>query len=209
MATGRFDQGNMWFNQRDRNFPDRVVRAAVQVDRFYATTPEFRGLKPSRRNCLYPTELDLGPVFPMYSQANCFLRCAFLRAGDVCGCLPWYLLGYPMGQWAGGGRQLMCENLGMTCFQESVGGRWLALALNQTDPGCTGACLPDCEAVEYVPSWEGDTSDSHFYEDQCGRDPYEISQYRRLVCARRDLAREIESNFSRGQEDWQIHPSLE
>ncbi len=41
---------------------------SVRVARITRTTPEFAAMSPDKRGCYYPGEMDLQPMFPIYTQ---------------------------------------------------------------------------------------------------------------------------------------------
>ena len=97
---------------------------------------DFKGLSPLSRNCYFPDEMDLD-FFPIYSEPNCVLECAWKRAEKDCGCVPWILRGhFP--------KATVCEYFGNICFQEIVDNRYPDL-----EETCSGICLSDCEVIQY------------------------------------------------------------
>ncbi len=108
----------------------------VDLDYIAGTTEEFRALDPHKRNCLFADEVELR-MFPTYSEANCFLECAWEHAADICECAPWFLLDkFPA--------TAMCELYGNRCFRNIIDHRF------DGDIPCQYECLPDCEKVHYV-----------------------------------------------------------
>ena len=63
------------------------------------------------RKCCFPDEGKL-ELFDYYTEANCKLECSWKRAGEVCGCSPWYVP-------ATDGTQT-CFILGNICFDQTM-----------------------------------------------------------------------------------------
>jgi hypothetical protein len=70
----------------------------------------------SRRKCLREDEKTLR-FFPVYTEANCILECAWNVAGNNCGCVPWFLKRYYPGK-------PLCEITGNECFRGETFIRW-------------------------------------------------------------------------------------
>ncbi len=99
-------------------------------------TTEFKAMGPMKRNCLYPEEKEL-THFPIYSEPNCVLECAWNYAAKKCNCAPWFLYShFP--------EVNTCEAHGNLCFFDIVKTRY-----DLADDECMDGCLPDCETVEY------------------------------------------------------------
>ena len=98
------------------------------------TTEEYKAMSISKRGCLYPEEKDL-KWFPVYSEANCFLECAWKRARDTCDCVPWHIIDRFPGS-------PMCELFGNRCFSAILAERSQILRSECSD------CLPDCEITK-------------------------------------------------------------
>ena len=49
-----------------------------------------RSMDPKKRNCYFHDEKTL-EFFPMYTEPNCMLECAWRAAAGNCGCVPWFL----------------------------------------------------------------------------------------------------------------------
>lgn len=100
------------------------------------TTPEFRTLNPEKRECLFPDEKVL-MFFPEYSEPSCMLECAWNRARDKCGCVPWFLgEHYPDSP--------MCEVRGNACFKIIIDERY-----ENAPDGCDEVTCPaDCQHAE-------------------------------------------------------------
>lgn len=98
-------------------------------------TPEFRAMDVSKRKCLYPDEKELS-ISDHYSEANCYLECAWRRAIETCECVPWFMSDkYP--------ELDMCGQPGNSCFKKIVDTRY-----DDDDP-CASQCPSDCETLEF------------------------------------------------------------
>ncbi len=108
----------------------------VELDYITSTTDEFRALTPQKRDCLFGDELKLR-LFKSYSEANCFLECAWEHAEKLCHCVPWFLLDlFPHSD--------MCEVYGNKCFRTIVDQRYSG------NIPCQYQCLQDCDKVRYI-----------------------------------------------------------
>jgi hypothetical protein len=72
-------------------------------------TPDIRDMSVTSRQCLFPDERTL-KFFPVYSEPNCAVECAWERAKNSCVCVPWFLERYyPDSN--------ICELSGNSCFR--------------------------------------------------------------------------------------------
>ena len=95
-------------------------------------------MHPTKRNCYYENEKDLD-FFPVYSEPNCALECAWKQARDICDCVPWFLM-------RSFKHAAMCESYGNMCFKEIIDTRY------NDDFGdllCMDSCLQDCNEYSY------------------------------------------------------------
>ncbi len=67
-ARGRYE---------DKTGPDasildtyQLLTLPMKVEKALMTTPEFRQIHPESRGCYYGDEVDLGPIFPTYTQVQ-------------------------------------------------------------------------------------------------------------------------------------------
>ena len=100
---------------------------------------QLRSMDPSKRNCYYENEKELD-FFPVYSEPNCALECAWKHARETCGCVPWFLKTTVFGT------RPMCEAYGNMCFRKIVNARY---GKNFGDVTCMEECLPDCNEYSY------------------------------------------------------------
>ncbi|TRY80058.1 hypothetical protein TCAL_06773, partial [Tigriopus californicus] len=121
------------------NRGDSVVQdldLKVDVIQVVKTTPEFKAMKWQTRNCLYPEEKKLS-FFNKYSESSCFLECAWSKAKDQCGCVPWFLLDhFPDSS--------VCMIHGNNCFRNLIELRYELLRED-----CEANCLADCDRYTY------------------------------------------------------------
>ena len=97
-------------------------------------------MHPTKRNCYYDYEKALN-FFPVYSESNCALECAWKYARTACGCVPWFLVR------AFKGSSPMCEKYGNQCFKHIVEGRY---GNDFGNKQCLESCLPDCNEIDFT-----------------------------------------------------------
>lgn len=104
-------------------------------------TPEFKDMDILKRSCLCPDEKQLS-IAEGYSQANCYLECAWKEAIENCDCVPWFMIEmYPETD--------ICDQFGNSCFKDMVDGRY------EVEEGtCSRECPNDCEILEFEVSLE-------------------------------------------------------
>ena len=107
----------------------------IELSYISTTTKEFRNMKAKTRECFYTDEIKL-KYFPVYSEPNCLLECAWELAFEKCKCVPWFLIDYFKGA-------PTCEIYGNKCFANIVDQRY------EMYIPCKAECLQDCERVEY------------------------------------------------------------
>lgn len=99
-------------------------------------TPEFRAMDMSKRKCLYPDEKKLS-LSEDYSQANCYLECAWRKAIETCRCVPWFMKEkHPEID--------MCDQFGNICFKNTLDARY-----ESDDETCATQCPNECENLEF------------------------------------------------------------
>ena len=108
-------------------------------------------MDPHKRNCFYNNEKQLD-FFPVYSEPNCALECAWKHASITCGCAPWFLVK------AFRGASPMCEAYGNGCFKRIVDTRYLD---NFGDMSCMQGCLPDCNEYAFTAMVSKESKFSH------------------------------------------------
>lgn len=116
-------------------------------------TPEFRAMDISQRKCLFPSEKKL-VHFDEYSQANCYLECAWMEGQTNCSFVPWKWFlrdKFPESN--------SCWHFGNTCFKNIFSNRF-------DNSRCSGHCLDDCETIEYEISLK---SALVFSPENCGK----------------------------------------
>ena len=96
-------------------------------------------MHPAKRNCFYQDEKALD-FFPVYSEPNCALECAWKHAKTKCGCEPWFLVQ------VFGDNVPMCEVYSNICFKDIVNTRY---SKEFGDPKCMDSCLQDCDEYAY------------------------------------------------------------
>lgn len=134
-ALGRLDSEVDSVIEVTGNFQN-VYDLKIAFTNAVRTTPEFRDMDPLKRNCLYPDETRLD-FFPVYSEANCRLECAWKHAAETCHCVPWFLMDhFPS--------QSMCEVFGNQCFKTMVDKRF-----EEPVKQCQKDCPHDCEITEF------------------------------------------------------------
>lgn len=121
------------------NRGDSVVQdmdLKVDVVQVVETTPEFKAMNWETRNCYYPEEKGL-KFFKKYSESSCFLECAWTKAKDQCGCVPWFLLEhFPDSP--------VCAIHGNNCFRSRIESRYANFGQD-----CGSICLADCDRYTY------------------------------------------------------------
>lgn len=108
----------------------------VEIERVLDTTSDFKAMSLDKRRCLYPDERRL-KFFPVYSEANCALECAWEATKELCQCVPWYLhRHFP--------DKDFCGFFGLSCFENLIANRYREI---KTD--CMSHCLRDCNSIEF------------------------------------------------------------
>ena len=126
----------MWMSPiYDNKAPCPLYLAKVELSYISTTTKEFRNMDAKTRECFYPDEIKL-KYFPVYSEPNCLLECAWDFAFEKCKCVPWFLADTFKGA-------PMCEIYGNKCFANVIDQRY------KLNIPCKTECLHDCERVEY------------------------------------------------------------
>lgn len=162
----------------------------VDITRVIQTTPEFRSMSLNKRQCLYPDEKELH-FFPLYSQSNCIMECAWLFSADQCSCVPWFLKDVLP-------RFKICEFFGNFCFNT-----WINRRHRRIKSSCMDKCLSDCEDVEmkfYTQAYQVDPDFGHEKVDHrpaidCKAGiPFEGDKRTNFTC---QFAQNVVNNFAR------------
>lgn len=129
VSTAPYDPANGF-----DNFVTNVV--SISPTLLVRGTEEFKDMDVSQRKCYYSHEKKL-EHFEEYTQANCYLECAWDKAEAKCSCVPWFLA-----KWFPNSD--ICQQRGNTCFKDVVDNRFHA-----RDETCQKKCPNDCETLEF------------------------------------------------------------
>ena len=149
-------------------FPRNIYKMVkIYFTNIVRTTKEFRNLDPAKRNCLFKDEASL-EHFPVYTEANCMVECAWRHAKEICLCVPWFLKGYFP-------EVPLCELFGNKCFRDVVDTRYKRLT-----GLCRNQCLPDCEITEFT--IKKTTNKRVFTSQLCNRYMKGSEEEKKLIC---------------------------